>query len=86
MQLTYTGGVVGFGATALGEFFGLKLHEIAVHEEEALRRNGSDEALFGADHRGGEIEQGQILVELVAADLGVNGAAVDGRGQVCRRR
>ena len=46
-------GSVGY---AFGQLFGLGLHEIAVHQEQALQRDGGGESLFRADIGRGKIE------------------------------
>ena len=74
----------GSFATRARQQLALLLHEIAVHEEQPLQRHAGGEALLGRQVGAREVEQLQILVELVAADLAVDRAAVEGGRQ--RRR
>ena len=67
------------------EQLALLLHEIAVHEEQPLQRHAGREALLGREVRAREIEQLQVFVELVAADLAVDRAPVERRRQRRRR-
>src|SRR5262249_7405037 len=57
------------------QFLAFEVDEIAVHQEETLERDRGREALFGRDVWTGKIEGLKILIELVAADAAVDGAA-----------
>ena len=77
--------VVRLGRHPPRQQLALLLHEVAVHEEQPLQRHGGREALLGRQVRARKIEQLQVVVELVAADLAVDRAPVDERRQRRRR-
>src|SRR5262249_28902695 len=55
--------------------FRLDLHEVAVHQKQALERNRRNKPFFSADAWTGEIEELQIFIQLVSADFPVNRTA-----------
>jgi len=54
----------------------LLLHEVAVHEEQALQRHVGGETPLARQVRAREVEELQVFVEAIAADPSVDGAAI----------
>src|SRR5439155_19225149 len=78
--------VVGLLLYAGGERFRGLDHERAVEDEQLLLRHRRLGAALAGDVRVGEVEQPQQVVEVVPADLGVDGTADVACGAQVERR